>query len=312
MIHVYSLQDVQLDQPSIVTIGVFDGVHRGHQALMQQLVTTAKETNQKSVVLTFFPHPDVVLRGITGRYYLSTDKYRAKLFGDLGVDVVVTSTFDEDLRTIRAADYVDSLVNYLNMKTLWVGADFAMGYQREGTVSYLAELGMQKSYEVHSLDLVTYNHDGKRISSSAVRSYLQAGAVDKATELLGRSYCVQGEVIRGDRRGHSIGFPTANMDVWNLQILPAYGVYAGWATLGDETFMAVTNVGVRPTFSGTDVTVEPHILDFDREIYGETLSLTFETRLRGEQKFNGIEELKAQLHKDIATGRKFLEEQKKS
>jgi len=310
MIHVNKLQDAGLKHPSLVTIGVFDGIHRGHQELIRQLVMTAHQADYKAVVLTFFPHPDVVLRGIESRYYLTTPDFRAQLLGDMGVDVVVTTPFDEQLRMIRAVDYADGLIQHLQMKTLWVGRDFAMGYKREGDVTYLTQLGAQKGFDVVAVDLVTHNHDGERISSSAIRGYLETGAVNKATELLGRSYCVQGEVIRGDRRGHTIGFPTANMDVWDQQVLPTNGVYAGWATLGEETFMAVTNVGIRPTFSGTDITIEPHLLDFDRDIYGETLSLTFEMRLRGEKKFDGIESLKAQLYDDIAIGREFLEKQK--
>lgn len=307
MNHVTQLEDVYLNQSSMLTIGVFDGVHRGHQALISQLVSDAHERGWKAVVLTFFPHPDLVVRNIEGRYYLTTPEQRAKLFVELGVDLVVTHPFNDEIRHIRAADFVDKLVKHLKLKCLRVGTDFVMGYKREGNVQYLTELGKERGYEVRPLELLKANGDAYRISSTIIRENLEAGQIEDAARLLGRSYCVEGEVIKGDQRGRLIGFPTANMKVWEQQVLPKFGVYTGWATLGNERFMAVTNVGIRPTFEGNTITVEPHLLDFDREIYGETLKLTFEQRLRGEQKFDGIESLKTQLHQDIAEGRARLE-----
>jgi riboflavin kinase / FMN adenylyltransferase len=307
MKHVTRLEDVQLEQPSMITIGVFDGVHRGHQTLIEQLLTDAHDLGWQALVLTFYPHPDVILGDIQDRYYLTTPEHRAELLGNMGVDVVVTHPFNDEIRRISAADFVDKLVKHLNMKSLRVGSDFVMGYEREGNVAYLTELGKERDFDVRPLELFKAEGEFKHISSTAIRELLQAGAVEDAAYLLGRSYCIEGEVIKGDQRGRLIGFPTANMAVWEQQVLPAYGVYTGWVTLGDERFMAVTNVGVRPTFEGDAVTVEPHILDFDRDIYGETLRLTFEKRLRGEQKFDGIDALKAQLNRDIAQGRALLE-----
>jgi riboflavin kinase/FMN adenylyltransferase len=306
MIHVRQLDTIQLDKPSMVTIGVFDGVHRGHQALLRHLVNEAHADERQAVVLTFHPHPDVVLHNIEGRYYLTTPEQRAEYLGEMGVDVVVTHPFDESVRTIRAAAFVDKLIQALNMNCLRVGTDFALGYQREGNVDYLTELGVEKGYEVRPIELVTLNGDEERISSSVIRELLEEGNIAKANDLLGRAYTVQGEVIKGDQRGRTIGFPTANMKVWEQQVLPAQGVYAGWASLGDERIMAVTNLGVRPTFDGHTLSLEPHLLDFDRDIYGEILSLSFEHRLRAEQKFSGLDALKAQLNQDIANGRDLL------
>jgi riboflavin kinase / FMN adenylyltransferase len=309
MQHVASLTDVQVAQPSVVTIGVFDGVHRGHQALIQRIIETAHQAKRLAVVLTFHPHPDVVLRNIQTRYYLTTPDFRAQLLGEMGVDVVVTHPFDDSVRSIRAAEFVDKLVKHVNMKDLWVGRDFALGYKREGNVDFLTQMGAELEYTVSPIELVTENNGGDTITSTAIREHLEKGEIEAAAKLLGRSYSVSGEVVEGNKRGRTIGFPTANMAVWVQQVLPANGVYAGWATLGDERFMAVTNVGIRPTFDGTTITIEPHLLDFDRDIYGEILSLTFEARLRGEQKFDGIESLKTQLHRDIAHGRDLLMQQ---
>lgn len=306
MIHVHDLHEIQLEKPSIVAIGVFDGVHRGHQALIRNLVDEAHSSNHLAVVLTFHPHPDVVLGDIHTRYYLTSPEQRAELLQGLGVDVVVTHPFDTDVREIRAETFVDNLQKSLNMTCLRVGSDFALGFQREGTVSYLTELGEQKGYVVRPIELVTDNGDNDSISSSRIRNLLQAGDIKMANQLLGRAYAVQGTVIQGDQRGRTLGFPTANMDVWQQQVLPAQGVYAGWATIDDTRYMAVTNLGTRPTFDGTTLSLEPHLLDFDQDIYGKNITLTFEYRLRSEQKFNGLDALKTQLQNDISQGRNLL------
>jgi riboflavin kinase/FMN adenylyltransferase len=305
MNHIYNLADTKLGQPSIVTIGVFDGVHRGHQHLISQLVTAAHSSGRLAVVLTLFPHPDIVLKKLTGRYYLTTPEQKAALLGALGVDVVVTHPFDDAVRQIRAADFVDQLLAHLNMQSLWVTADFAMGYKREGNFAFLTAQGAQKGFEVREIELL--GNDGiVRISSSAIRDALLAGDVEKAAHWLGRPYSVEGPVIHGDHRGHTIGFPTANIQVWDEQVLPANGVYAGWATLNGERFMTVMNIGERPTFAGKDIRVEAHLLDFDRDIYGQRLSVDFVARLRGEQKFSGLDALIQQIRADAERGRAIL------
>lgn len=308
MQHIYNLEHAVLEQPSVVTIGVFDGVHRGHQHLIRQLVDEAHRNGQQAVIITFFPHPDIVLRGLEGRYYLTTPEQKAALFGELGVDVVVTQSFDADFRQIRAAAFVDSLLNQLKMASLWVGSDFAMGYKREGNVPFLQAEAAQKGFEVKVLDLVALDGGGA-ISSTAIREALQSGDVALAKAWLGRAYAVSGEVVHGEKRGRQIGFPTANVAVWEQQVIPGNGVYAGWAMLGNERHMAVTNVGVRPTFAGQGVTVESYLLDFDRDIYGQQLTVTFETKLRSEMKFPGIQALIEQINADVVAGREYLTQQ---
>jgi riboflavin kinase / FMN adenylyltransferase len=304
MNHVYNLVDACLEKPSLVTIGVFDGVHTGHQHLIKQLGDEAHRTDRLAVVLSFFPHPDLVLRGWQGRYYLTTPEQKAEQLMKLGVDTVVTHPFDDAVRHVRAADFVDQLLDHLKMQDLWVGTDFALGYQREGTVDFLRAQGKAKGFTLRAIELLA-NGSGT-INSTAIREALQHGNVEQAHLWLGRSYAVTGEVVHGEQRGRKIGFPTANVDVWSEQVIPANGVYAGWAQLGDERFMAVTNVGVRPTFDGEGVTVEAHLLDFNRDIYGQQLMVTFETRLRAEKKFNGIQELIAQIGADAQAGREYL------
>ena len=304
MQHLYRLDDIRLERPSVVTIGVFDGIHRGHQALIRRLVKDAHAAGRLAVAITFFPHPDILLRGLQGRYYLHTPQEKAELLGELGIDAVLTLAFNDELRHVRAADFVDALVDRLQLASLWVGADFAMGYQREGNVDFLRAQGLAKGFDIEVVELVLV--DGEVISSTAIRQALEAGQVEQARDWLGRGYSVTGEIIHGEKRGRSIGIPTANVSVWSEKVIPANGVYAGWATLGDERFMAMTNVGVRPTFDGQGVTVEAHLLDFNREIYGETLTVSFETQLREEKRFNGIQELIAQIHADFEAGRAYL------
>lgn len=304
--HIHSLEEAHLDRQSIVTIGVFDGVHRGHQYLLKELVTEAQNTGRASIVLTFFPHPDVVLKGVEGRYYLTTPEKRAELILDMGVDIVITHPFNEDIRHIRAADFVNRLRDYLNLSAIWATSDFAMGYKREGNIAFLTDQGQQKGFTVKTVQLVTSDNNGDRISSATIRQSLIDGKLDRANDFLGRRFQVSGEVVHGEKRGRKIGFPTANVAVWDKQLLPRFGVYACYATLGDEQFKAVTNIGQRPTFAGEDVTVESHLLDFDRDIYGEILTLDFVANLRDEMKFDGIDTLVTQIQNDVEQGRKLL------
>jgi riboflavin kinase/FMN adenylyltransferase len=305
MPHVFSLSDLQLTQPSLATIGVFDGVHRGHQALIEQLVGLARERGQKTVVLTFFPHPDIVLRGLSGRYYLTTPEQRAEVLLSLGVDWVVTQTFDEAFRHQRAEDYVNTLVEKLRLSELWVGQHFAMGYQREGTVERLSALGRKQGFSVQAIELVE-SPDNGAISSTRIREHLLEGEVEQATALLGRPFAIAGRVEHGQARGRTIGFPTANVQLWDEQVLPANGVYAGYAEVDGQRYKAVTNVGIRPTFHGQSITVEAHLLDFEGNLYEKTLSLSFVFRLRGEKKFDGLEALIAQITADVLQGRQLL------
>ena len=306
MNHIYNLADIHLLQPSVVTIGVFDGVHIGHQHLIRQLVAEAHAAGRLAVVLTFFPHPDVVLRNIEGRYYLTTPDERAQLLLDLGVDYVITHPFNEETRMIRAADFVELLLRHLRLSELWVGADFALGYRREGDVPFLTEQGTAKGFRVNVVDMLQAEATGMVISSTLIRRALAEGQVEQVRQWLGRSYQVSGTVIHGQKRGRMIGFPTANMEVWEQQVIPANGIYASWAYYNGVRYMAMTNVGVSPTFGNKDVTVEPYLLDFDREIYGEALTVSFEKYMRPELKFDNLEDLIARIQQDVIEGREFL------
>ncbi|MCY3798703.1 MAG: bifunctional riboflavin kinase/FAD synthetase [Chloroflexi bacterium] len=306
MTHLRRLQDANPDADSLLSIGVFDGVHLGHRQLIQRLVEHARASGRLAIVLSFHPHPDKVLDQVKTRYYLTTPDQRAELLLQLGVDIVITHPFDDETQHLPAIEFIDRLVKHLRLKELWVGADFALGFQREGDVDYLRAQGEKRGFTVNAMDLIAAQASDEFIRSSTARDQVRNGNMRAAKAMLGRAYSLEGTVIAGQQRGRAIGVPTANLAVWSEQIIPANGVYATWARLGSETFPAATNIGQRPTFAGDDVTIEAHLLDFDRDIYGEKLELSFVRRLRPERKFGGFEELVRQIQADIAATRRSL------
>lgn len=312
MQHFWSLDDVQLKN-SWLTIGAFDGVHRGHQQIVRKLTAGAHAVGSPAVVLTFFPHPAVVLGRREKPFYLTSPEQRAELLGALGADVVITHPFNKQLAATSAYDFMANLNAHLDLDHLLVGDDFALGHNREGNVPTLKRLGEEQfNYTLEVMPPV--ENDGEKISSSQVRRALEHGEVERAANLLGRPFRVAGEVIHGDGRGRTIGIPTANMDVWADLCLPEPGIYVCRAHLLGYTWGAVTNVGYRPTFKPLPETpvVEAYILDFDQQIYGEKLELDFLARLREEIRFSSIEALIEQIHADIAVAREMLAEQEQS
>ncbi|NDJ53880.1 MAG: bifunctional riboflavin kinase/FAD synthetase, partial [Chloroflexi bacterium] len=286
MRHIHALEDANLNQPSVVTIGVFDGVHVGHQSLIKRLVDHAQATDQVSVVLNFFPHPQMVLRGFTPGYYLTLPDEKARLISQLGVDLIVTHPFNEAVRQIRAQDFVDRLITHLRMQSLWVGQNFALGYQREGDINFLNAYGIRRGFSVRPIDM-TESRDGQRVSSTSIREALAAGKISSAEQLLGRPFRLSGKVMQGAQRGRQIGIPTANLDIAPEKALPKQGVYAGWATTANQRHPTVINIGMRPTFEseGSRPTVEAHLLDFSGDLYGQPLHLDFVLRIREEMRF---------------------------
>lgn len=294
---IYQLTNLIKNEPVFLAIGVFDGLHLGHQRLLQRMKEAAVAVGARPGVLTFFPHPKVVTQGISGRIYLTTLEQRLTLLAEQGMEIIIPHTFDEQVRNTRAADFIDQLGKHLHLRQLW-GGDFSLGYKREGNGQFLSQLGQSRGFTVQTLtDLVMA--DGQLVSSSRVRESLASGRIADVNGCLGRPFDVAGEVIHGDQRGRTIGFPTANLAVWEQHLLPANGVYATYAWLGPERFKAATNVGVRPTVNGQRLSVEAHLLDFDRDIYGQQLRLEFMATIREERKFNGLEALKAQIRADV-------------
>ncbi len=300
---VSTLADLNLPAPAYLTIGAFDGVHRGHQALIGGMVQAAHAANHTAVVVTFYPHPSVVLRGRRPSFYLSTQEAKAGHLAALGVDALVVQPFTAEFALVTAAEYVAQLRHHARLTQLWCGADFALGHQRQGDVAFLRALGVQVQVVEPTL------FDGEIISSTRIRQCLRDGAVEQAHRYLGRPFAIQGEVQPGAQRGRTLGFPTANVSVNEACAIPAFGVYACRAHTAHGTFAAVTNIGVRPTFEGTpQPTIEAHLLDFSGNLYGHTLRLDFVAHLRPEQKFPGLEALVAQIRRDVASARSILQE----
>jgi riboflavin kinase/FMN adenylyltransferase len=303
-LHVNTLTEVGERRPTYLALGSFDGVHLGHQTVIRRMVEEAAQTGNRSAVLTFFPHPKRLLLGNRGRYYINSLADRVDLLADLGVDLVIVHPFDETVRNTRALDFVDQLVTILDMRQIW-GGNFAFGYQREGNVAFLQQEGARQGFDVRTVETMVY-FDDRLVSSSRVRQGLDKGDFYDVNGCLGRRHSLSGAVIRGDQRGRTIGFPTANLEVWDELLLPANGVYAAYATVGGKRYVAAINVGVRPTVNGRDRTVEAHLLDFERDLYGQTLRLDFERRIRAEQRFAGLDELRAQIQRDVQEVRQSL------
>lgn len=296
-VRITHLTEVDHQQPTYVAIGSFDGVHLGHQTLLKTMVSRARAAGMRTAALTFFPHPRRVMQTLPPRFYIYTLEDRVRLLAEQGIDLIITHPFNDEVRVIRATDFVDQLIAALDMKQLW-GGNFALGYQREGDVSFLRRQGELKGFTVETLDdLVMWG--GDVVSSRRIRRAMEAGDFATVNGCLGRLYGVRGPVVKGDQRGRTIGFPTANLSLWDELLLPANGVYATYAWVGDRRLPAATNVGVRPTVNGSGVTVEAHLLDFDDDIYGEVVRLEFISRIRPEMRFPSLDALKAQIEADV-------------
>lgn len=302
-----NLADAQLTLPTVLTIGTFDGLHLGHQALIAQLKTAAQKRQAQTAVITFHPRPKTVLaphRPVND--YLTTSEERLALFSELALDVLILIPFTMEFAQTPAYDFMKMLTEHINLVEFWCGHDFALGKNREGNFEKLAELGQKLDYTVHAFTPVVA--DGQIISSTRIRQLLLAGDVRQAARLLGRYPSISGEIVQGARRGRTLGFPTANLAIPPERLLPANGVYATFAgRLGDERrYPSVTNIGVRPSFEGEERTVESYIFDFDENIYGQLLTLELVEHLRPEKKFNGIDQLIAQMKRDSDQARRIL------
>lgn len=305
MQHFYGLQDVHI-QNSWLTIGSFDGVHLGHQQIINKLTASAHKAGAPAVVLTFYPHPSVVLRGPRESFYLTMPEEKARLLGELGVDYVITHPFNRQVAGTGPERFIRTVKEHLGMKQLWVGYDFALGRDRAGNAAALKNFGADMDFEVHEIG--AFSLDGQVVSSSRIRGLMQEGKITTVNHLLGRTFSLTGSVIHGDGRGKLLGIPTANLALDEHLAVPGAGVYACWVVFNGKRYPAVTNVGVRPTFETEPVQarVEAHILDFDKEIYDQPITLEFHQFLRGERRFNGPDALVAQIHQDILTAREIL------
>jgi riboflavin kinase / FMN adenylyltransferase len=288
-----------------LAIGVFDGVHRGHQMLIARMLEEARARSLTGGVITFHPHPLTVVRPDIKISYLESLERRVELLGNLGVDFVSVLQFTSELQQVSAADFARLLVEEAGLRLLVVGEDFRLGRGGEGTVEVLTALGKELGFEVLPVPLL--GDDSDHVSSTRVRDALSAGDMETVGDLLGRSFFLRGPVVHGDERGRQIGFPTLNIGVSADRWLPPNGVYVTRAHVADRHFDACTNIGIRPTFEGDSRRlVETHLLDFEGDLYGQLVTVELLHRLRSEQKFNGIDELTAQIQQDLVATREWF------
>ena len=326
----------QLDtrgRKSCLAIGVFDGVHLGHQQIIRQTIADARQSNSLAVVVTFDRHPSAVVAPdrVPPLIYSQAQKIRA--IESLGADALLVIRFDKEFSQQTGEQFIRSLASDLNptgarvcdpqhvpineaaaghrpalqssIHSICVGADFVFGHKRSGNVTLLKTLGAELGFKVHGHAAVAL--DGQTISSTRIREAIRADDFDAASQMLGRAYSVAGKIIHGDQLGHTLGFPTANLDTTGM-ILPTNGVYAAQATVSGNTHRAVLNIGNRPTVTNPTphVRVEVHLLDFSGDIYGHELEIVFAGKLRGEEKFPSLDALREQIQQDIATARKLF------
>ena len=288
----------------LLTIGVFDGVHLGHKYLLSELVEQARLKDLISGVVTFKQHPQRLLKPQSSLPFLTNLPQKIKLLKDEGVEAIITLSFTLELAQTGTHQFVSLLQKYLRMRGLVLGPDFTLGRNKEGNVAVLRALGQSMNFSLTVVPEITIN--GEVVSSTAIRNTLSRGNMRKVHDMLGRYFSLEGRVISGTGRGVELGFPTANLDIDPERALPADGIYATWTYIENQRYQSVTNIGKRPTFGESEQTVEVYILNFQGNLYRHELKIDIIKRLRREQRFDTIEELKKQIEEDIKQARAIL------
>lgn len=288
----------------LLTIGVFDGVHLGHKYLLSELVEQARLKDLISGVVTFKQHPQRLLKPQSSLPFLTNLPQKIKFLKDEGVEAIITLSFTLELAQTGTHQFVSLLQKYLRMRGLVLGPDFSLGRNKEGNVAVLRALGQSMNFSLTVVPEITIN--GEVVSSTAIRNTLSRGNMRKVHDMLGRYFSLEGRVISGTGRGVELGFPTANLDIDPERALPADGIYATWTYIENQRYQSVTNIGKRPTFGESEQTVEVYILNFQGNLYRHELKIDIIKRLRREQRFDTIEELKKQIEGDIKQARAIL------
>ncbi|MCU0355782.1 MAG: bifunctional riboflavin kinase/FAD synthetase [Cytophagales bacterium] len=283
---------------AVVTSGTFDGVHRGHQVILARLREVARATGGESVVITYWPHPRAVVSDTTEVKLLSTIEEKAELLAQQGVDHLLIIPFTRHFSELTSEQFIQQvLVDKIGTRRLVIGYDHRFGRNREGSFEHLSQHAARYGFAVEEIPRQDVENVG--VSSSKIRAALLEGNVHTATEYLGRPYSLSGVVVKGNQLGRTIGYPTANLHPpESYKLVPADGVYAVWVLVNEQQYGGMMNIGIRPTIHGTHRTSEVNIFGFDADIYGQEITVFFIDKIRNEQRFNGIEALKAQLHED--------------
>lgn len=302
------LDEVKRNKNTVLTVGTFDGVHEGHKVLIQSVLETAKKYNARSTIVTFDPHPrNIINPGAGGIKLLSTLPERCELLSDLGIDQMVVIPFDRDFSLLTSEEFVRDIIwKKIGVRAFVIGYDHQFGKDREGSIETVRDLGEKLGFEAQ---VVTRQEvENQTVSSTSIRNALQdKGDVDQAAKFLGRYYILNGTVVHGDKRGKKIGYPTANIQIdMSKKIIPKIGVYAVWTRVDKEYYPGMMNIGKRPTFDGEELTMEVHLFSFNNDIYGKEVQVQFVDRIRDEQQFKSIEQLKEQLDRDRRNSVKIL------
>lgn len=291
---------------TIVTIGTFDGVHIGHKFVLKKVIELTKKNNYKSVILTFFPHPRMVLQQDSSIKLLNTVKEKEFLLSQLGIDNLIIHPFDLEFSRLSAEDFVKKvLVEKLNVGIIIIGHDHRFGRNRTATIDDLIEFGKEYNFEVQKISAKEI--DDIAISSTKIRTALIEGNIDTANNYLDYNYFITGKVVPGKQIGRTIGFPTANIEVpKNYKLIPKNGVYIISSKINNINYFGMMNIGINPTVEGLEQKIEVHFFDFDKDIYNQEVKIEILSRIRDEKKYNSLEELKIQLRKDESTSREFI------
>jgi riboflavin kinase/FMN adenylyltransferase len=302
----HGIDNAEIQRPTVLTLGVFDGLHLGHQLIVRTVVERARALNAVPTVITFDPHPRAVLHPASAPPLLQTLDQKVEGFGVLGVEQTIVVRFTAEFAQIRAEEFLRDVVKErLHAKEIYLGKGFAFGHDRDGNIDLLRRVSQDLGFFADEVPEVQVR--GQRVSSSRVRQLLKEGKVNLARRLLGRPYGVEGIVERGDERGHRLGFPTANVHPKN-RVIPRNGVYVTGALIDGQWRRSVTNVGLRPTFGAdTEPSVETFVIDWAGDLYGDVVRVRFLHRLRDERKFNSIDELKKQIEYDVMRTRSYFE-----
>jgi riboflavin kinase/FMN adenylyltransferase len=302
----HGTDNAEIQRPTVLTLGVFDGLHLGHQLIMRTVVERARETGAVPTVITFDPHPRAVLHPESSPPLLQTLDQKVEGFGVLGIEQTIVVRFDKEFSQTRAEEFLRDVVkDRLHAREVYLGRGFAFGHNREGNIELLRRVSRDLEFFADEVPEVQFR--SQRVSSSKVRGLLSEGKVNLARRLLGRPYGVEGRVEHGAERGSGLGFPTANLHPTN-RVIPRNGVYVTGTLIEGQWHRSVTNVGVRPTFAAdSEPSVETFVMDWAGDLYGDVVRVRFLHRLRDERKFGSIEELKAQIDKDVARAQGYFE-----
>ena len=302
----HGTDNAEILRPTVLTLGVFDGLHLGHQLIMSTVVERARAIGAVPTVITFDPHPRAVLHPESAPPLLQTFDQKIEAFGVLGIEQTIVLRFTAEFASVRAHEFLRDVVNErLQARQVYLGKGFAFGHNREGNIDLLRRLGGELGFVAGEVPEVKLR--GRRVSSSKIRELLTRGQVNLARRMLGRPYGVEARVEHGSERGHQLGFPTANLHPHN-RVIPRNGVYVTGTLIEGQWRRSVTNVGLRPTFGdATEPSVETFVMNWDGDLYGDVVRVRFLHRLRDERKFRSIDELKTQIARDVARANSYFE-----